>query len=330
MPRAGIVYAALLALTAGCHVPPPAAPVWVNIPDSATVAAVADTLQAHGIVESARKFERYARRGNRHLGIKPGMYTFRPRTPVGKIMIALRKGGEPVRRFVVRERVTIAELARDFEALFGIQPEDIAAAAADPGLRERAGARAATIEGYLYPTAYWLYEDVTAIEALRQMADTFNARWRPEWDARLDSLGLSRDEIVTLASIIAGEMPYGDERFQVSSVYHNRLNRGMRLQADPTVVYALGQRRRLTFADYRIPSEYNTYTFHGLPPGPIGQPSAESIEAALYPAETPYLYFVGGWDGRHVFSRSYREHLASIRRVRSGNGRLVSGPRTTP
>jgi UPF0755 protein len=113
-------------------------------------------------------------------------------------------------------------------------------------------------------------------------------------------------------------MPLGDERFQVASMYHNRLARGMRLQADPTVVYALGERRRLTFADYRIRSAYNTYTIKGLPPGPIAQPSTESLEAALYPADTDFLYMVAGPGGSHEFSHTYREHLRTIREIRGG------------
>jgi UPF0755 protein len=159
------------------------------------------------------------------------------------------------------------------------------------------------------------------------MVDTFAVRWNPGWTARLDSLGLSRDEIVTLASIIAGEMPHPEDVLHVSSVYHNRLARGMRLQADPTVVYALGQRRRLTFDDYRVASDYNTYAVAGLPPGPIGQPSVMSLEAAQYPLGSDYLYLVGRWNGRHQFSRTYREHLRTIAQVRREDRRRGSSSR---
>jgi UPF0755 protein len=123
---------------------------------------------------------------------------------------------------------------------------------------------------------------------------------------------------VTLASIIAGEVRYEPDRAYVSSVYHNRLERGMRLQADPTVVYALGRRRRLYERDYQTPSPYNTYLIDGLPPGPIGSPSRASIEAALYPARTRFLYFVARPDGQHVFSLTYAEHLRTIREIRGG------------
>jgi len=134
--------------------------------------------------------------------------------------------------------------------------------------------------------------------------------------ARLDTLGLSRHELVTLASIIQGEGGDAGELALISSVYHNRLAQGLRLQADPTVVYARGARNRLYNKHYGFHSPYNTYQVTGLPPGPIGQPSVASIVAALYPAETDFLYFVATRDGHHAFSRSYREHLATIRTVR--------------
>ena len=122
---------------------------------------------------------------------------------------------------------------------------------------------------------------------------------------------------MTLASIIEAEVRYPDDRPFVSSVYHNRLDRHMRLQADPTVIYALGKRRRLWEKDYLTPSRYNTYLIDGLPPGPIGEPAEPSLEAALYPVPTAFLYFVARGDGKHIFSRTLEEHEATIRRIRT-------------
>jgi UPF0755 protein len=289
--------------------------VWVTIPAGAPVEVVAESLEVNGIVTSARRFARLARFGRRHLGIKPGIYPLRRGTSQGQVLAALLRGCPPVRRVVIRERMTLQEVAREFAAL-GMTEDEVLAAARDSALRERVGARGETIEGYIYPTTYHVRLDATPLEALGEMADTFAARWLPRWDARLDTLGLTRDDAVTLASIIAGEMPLPAERFRVASVYHNRLARGMRLQADPTVVYALGERRRLTYDDYRIASDYNTYAISALPPGPIGQPSTESLEAALYPETTDFLYLVARWDGSHEFSRTYSEHLDTIRRLR--------------
>ncbi|UCF41505.1 MAG: endolytic transglycosylase MltG, partial [Gemmatimonadota bacterium] len=141
----------------------------------------------------------------------------------------------------------------------------------------------------------------------------------PHWTLRLDQLGMTRHEIVTLASIIEGEAPHEADRPYVSSVYHNRLERGMRLQADPTVIYALGGWRRLSRDDLAVQSPYNTYRVNGLPPGPINQPSTASIVAALYPAPSEYLYFVADASGRHYFTHTYRQHLSMIRQIRNGD-----------
>ena len=130
---------------------------------------------------------------------------------------------------------------------------------------------------------------------------------------------------MTLASIIEGEGPAKEDLLEISSVYHNRLNRGMRLQADPSVVFALGRRRRLLNRDYATDSPFNTYRVFGLPPSPIGNPSSSSIEAALYPDSTDFLYFVAQPDGRHRFSTSYEEHLRAIGEIRKKEGE--PGPR---
>jgi UPF0755 protein len=306
-----------IAAALACAVPAPPDAVWVTIPPGASLEAVADSLAAHDIVSSAESFVRFARMGRRDRGIKPGVYPFRPRTAMGRVLVLLRKGRPPVQRVPVVEGSMLSEVAQLVRQRLGIPAESLLAAARDSGLRARVGARAETVEGYLYPTTYYVPVAATPREVLRQMVDTFETRWDPRWNARLDSLGLSRDEAVTLASIIEGEVIHDADRPLVASVYHNRLTRGMRLQADPTVVYALGRRRRLFEGDYAVSSAYNTYRVGGLPPGPINQPCAASLVAALYPAESDYLYLVARRDGRHEFSRTYREHLATIRRVRS-------------
>ena len=306
--------AALLAL--GCLGPPRAEPVWVEIPADSPVAEVAEVLAERGIVASAAEFERVARIGNRHRSIKPGIYPLRPSMHVGQVLALLRRGRRPAAKVVVGERMTLVEVAAEVERALGIEAHVFLAATRDSTLRARVGARGESVEGYLYPTTYYVDLKAKPLAVLRQMVDTFATRWNPLWGSQLRALGISRDEAVTLASIIAGEMPHPEDLSRVAAVYHNRLMLGMRLQADPTVIYALGERRRLTYRDYRVASEYNTYTIRGLPPGPIGQASATSLEAALYPVDHDYLFFVGRWDGRHEFSRTYREHLRTIARVR--------------
>jgi UPF0755 protein len=198
------------------------------------------------------------------------------------------------------------------------------AAAQDRAAASRAlGFPARSFEGFLRPETYSLRHGTTAAELVRVMAEGFLAAWRPEWDARLDTLRWTRAQLVTFASIVEGEARADDERETIAGVYHNRLRIGMALQADPTVQYAIflatGKRKpRLFTRDYQFRSPYNTYLHPGLPPGPVNSPSRRSLEASLYPARVPYLYFVAGPDGRHVFSRTYEEHLRAIARVRRG------------
>ncbi|UCF41165.1 MAG: endolytic transglycosylase MltG [Gemmatimonadota bacterium] len=292
----------------------------LTIPRGATLAAVAETLETRGLVRSANLFAFYARMSGRRRAIQAGTYDV-PAGATNRELLALFSTGRPaLRRLVVPEGLFLTEVAAAVEQQLGIPSEALLAAARDSALRSRLAVPAPTLEGYLYPSTYLVRTDAGAAAVVRQMVGEFELVWREGWDARLDTLDMTRHELVTLASIIEGEVRYAPDRPYVSSVYHNRLRRGMRLQADPTVAYALGQRRRLFERDYQVRSPYNTYVIDGLPPGPIGAPSVESLEAALYPARTDFLFFVARDDGQHVFSRTYAEHLRAIREVRRGNG----------
>jgi UPF0755 protein len=237
----------------------------------------------------------------------------------------LVNGREATDLLSLPEGLMLSEVAEQLQLQLGIDPDSFSAAVRDSALLADVGAPAETLEGYLYPSTYYVLARATARDIAAQMVAEFQAQWRPEWDTQLIELGMTKHEIVILASIIEGEVRDRSESRLVSSVYHNRLRRGMRLQADPTVIYALGERRRLFERDYSVRSPYNTYRIAGLPPGPINQPSATSIAAALSPAETDYLYFVADSNGRHIFTRTYQEHLAAIRRIRnSGSQRSAN------
>ena len=156
---------------------------------------------------------------------------------------------------------------------------------------------------------------------VQSKSKTFREDWDPSWESAAAAQGLDRMAIVILASIIEGEAQADSERSLIAAVYRNRLRLGMPLQADATVHYALqlatGHRKtRLFEKDYDFPSPYNTYLHRGLPPGPVGAPSRKSLEAVIDPAPVPYLYYVAGPDGRHLFSRTYAEHLRAVARVR--------------
>jgi peptidoglycan lytic transglycosylase G len=278
--------------------------VTVTVPPGATLGAAVDSLEAHGVVEHTTLFTWYARLRGLGSSLKSGEYRFHRDQSWGRIVRALKTGRGVEVRFVVPEGLMVKEIAELAQSQLRIPRDSFLAAAR-------------LHEGFLYPTTYIVPARIKARDLVELMLATFEDHWAPHWDAQLAVLGMTRREIVTLASIIEGEVRYAPDRRYVSGVYHNRLRRRMALQADPTVIYALGRRRRLWERDYRIRSPYNTYLYAGLPPGPVGQPSRESIEAALDPASVPYLYFVAQADGKHVFSRTYAEHLAAIRRIRT-------------
>jgi UPF0755 protein len=301
-----------------CGAPPPTGePVQITIPRGSTLRAVTDTLQAYGVIDSPRWFRTLALLLRRDRAIQAGVYDLHRHRPAHEILDILVSGAAASQRLVVPEGLMLTEVADEIERQLGIPAESVRAAARDPALLARLGSDVPTLEGYLYPSTYFVRLPADARAVVTQMVQEFEDRWRPEWAARLDTIGYTRHQVVTLASIVEGEVRHDRDRRYVASVYVNRLRSGWRLQADPTVIYALGKRRRLFERDYLYPSRYNTYLIDGLPPGPIGQPSAASIEATLYPAATDFYFLVAQADGQHVFSRSLAEHRAAVTRIRT-------------
>ena len=308
--------AALTIFVLACGSEPSTEIVRVTIPPGATVTTAAESLATRGIIGSTTSFKLLARLKQKDRSIQAGVYDLPLNLSASDAIDRLVRGQTALDRVVIPEGLMLTELARTVETQLGIPADSMHAAAHSQRLLTAVRARGETLEGYLYPTTYFVRVGVTASELIDHMVSEFQAHWEPSWTDRLDELQMTRDEIVTLASIIEGEARHPEDMGYVSSVYHNRLNRGMRLQADPTVIYALGRRRRLFSRDYEISSPYNTYLIDGLPPHPIGQASSAAMEAALFPQQSDFIFFVAGLDGRHVFSRTYSEHLAAIRRIR--------------
>jgi UPF0755 protein len=168
--------------------------------------------------------------------------------------------------------------------------------------------------GRLIPNTYEMYSTITPEQFLDRMMLEFDAAVIQPYALRANELNLTIDQITTLASIIEWEVRHVDEKPRVSGLYWNRLNRRMLLQADPTVVYAIGDRRRLLFSDYRVNHPYNTYRVRGLPPGPLNNPRLTSIQAALFPEEHNYLFMVATPEGYHSFTTNYQDHLKESRK----------------
>jgi UPF0755 protein len=296
-----------------------------TIPRGATLRAVAESLHTRGFIESPGLFRFYATISGRGRAVQAGTYDVPRGAPPRRLLDILVSGRPALRRLAIPEGLTLVEIAHSIERQLDLPADSVLAAARDDSIRAALAVPAPTLEGYLYPSTYYVRADATATDVVRQMAGEFEQRWKHRWDAVAAQRGMTRHDVVTLASIIEGEVRHDVDRRYVASVYVNRLERGMRLQADPTVIYALGARRRLYERDYRTPSDYNTYLIDGLPPGPIGSPTEESIEAALHPARTSFFYFVARPDGLHVFSRTYAEHLRTIAEIRR-SGRPATEP----
>jgi len=291
----------------------------VIIPRGSTYYQALDSLESRGVVKNRDWFSLYARMRGLPSNLKSGIYTFDKDESWSTVINTLKTGRGLEVRFTVTEGMMGFEVAERARSWLGVSRDSFTAAMRDTSLERELGIRPspAGVEGYMYPTTYVVPMRMRARELMKLMTHEFIARWQPEWDARLADLHMTRHEIVTLASIIEAEVRYRPDRPYVSAVYHNRLKRGMALQADPTIIYAQGRRlRRVWEKHLQIRSPYNTYLNPGLPPGPITQPSDSSIIAALYPAPIGYLFFVAQPDGKHIFSATYNDHLAAIRRVR--------------
>lgn len=311
----------VLLAAAGCGPPAGTPGERVTIPPGATTRSVADSLAAHGIIRSPLWFRAMARLGGFERRVQSGTYELARGTGARASLRALVSGRAVLTRVTVPEGSTLLDIGAAVEAALRIPRASFLAAARDTTLLREFGVPAASFEGFLQPETYLFAAGVTAETVVRTMAGQFQADWDPAWNAAMAAQGLDRLAVVTLASIVEGEARVPDDRPLVAAVYRNRMRLGMPLQADPTVQYAIqlatGARKpRLFERDYDFPSPWNTYLHAGLPPGPVGAPGRESIAAALAPAPVPFLYFVAGPDQRHVFTRSYGEHLRAIRRIR--------------
>lgn len=294
--------------------------VLVLIPRGATFRAAAESLAVHGVIRSPRLFSLYASWEGRDRTIRYGTYRLARGASWDDILSALESGRELVNRVVIPEGWTLWDIVPALAESLGVPEDSVLAAVRDTAVLRRMGVprTVGDLEGYLFPETYDFPRGLSAQQAVAIMLERFERAWLDRWDARAEELGMTRHEVVTLASIIEKEVRKGEERPIVSAVYHNRLRIRMALQADPTIQYALKRRRpgRVMYRDLNVQSPYNTYRRPGLPPGPVGAPGAASLKAALYPADVPYKFFVAHPDGHHEFRNTYAEHLKAIQFVR--------------
>lgn len=292
----------------------------VKIPPGADFAAVTDSLEARGLLSSRTTFQFVGWLSGWRHQIKTGHYTFEAGASNYRLLDVLRRGLQtPIRVTIppgTRPEVVAAVAARDM----AFTADSFRAALRDTALAAALDTDTTHLFGYMMPETYFFYWQTPAHDVVRRIKEHFDDFYADHLAAGADSLDLAKSDIVTLASIIEWETGLVDEKPRIAGVYLNRIDRGMPLQADPTVQYAVmareGQKRRLLFRDYDIDHPYNTYNYRGLPPGPLTNPSPSSLRAVVNAENHPYYYFVATGNGGHTFSRTLREHVRAANEYR--------------
>ena len=295
-------------------------PVRFTVPRGSGMSAVADTLEARGVIGSPGVFKLYARSKGAGARLQPGVYEVRRGAAFDLILRKLTTGDVVKTRLVIPEGWELRRIAPRLATATGLPADSILSRLMDPAQAQKYGVPGPTLEGYLYPATYVFPMGASLDVILRELTGQYKRAWTPQMRQRAQALGMSEREVVTLASIVEKEAKVWDERPTIARVYHNRLERGMRLEADPTVQYALGEHQRRLLRRHiqqTADDPYNTYRNRGLPPGPIASPSRGAIEATLNPAEHEFLFFVARANGTHVFTRTYAEHLREVARYRA-------------
>lgn len=284
--------------------------VTIDIPYGASPRQVARILERDRVVLSEEGFYALARLTGWSDQLRAGVYRFEGRASCLSVLRRLRTGHGVLKRVTIPEGARSWEIAAILKRTVGVDSARFMALVHNDSVAHSFGVDAAGLEGYLYPDTYLFSPRVSPEKVIEAMVHRF-------WQVVDDSIpklareqGLTLHQVITLASLVEGEAKLDSERALISAVYHNRLRKGMLLQACPTVQYVIGgKRRRLLLADLEIDSPYNTYRHRGLPPGPVNNPGLRSITAALHPARVDYLYFVSNGKDGHYFSRTLAEHL---------------------
>lgn len=300
-------------------IPQPVQEVVVEIDEGEPAALIADKLVNHGVIRSKWPFIIYARLRRIDNELSWGKYLFSGRLSTRDVVHILMEGRVVLRRVTIPEGSMIDDTARVLVRRGFGEYQTYIELCNDPDFAEElTGFPVRTLEGFLYPETYNFAEEASEEFIIRFLVRTFFNRTSALYIP--DDFKYTFYEMVTLASIIEKEARYNDEKPLIASVFLNRLDIGKRLQADPTVAYALSQkgieRTRIFYVDLEVDSPYNTYRREGLPPTPICSPSITSMQAVLEPAESDFFYFFADRQGRHIFSKTYREHLNKLRVLR--------------
>lgn len=294
--------------------------VEVVVPRGAPPAQVARLLREAGVIRSVLLFRLQAVMVDGSGRLQAGEYRFESPMSTGAVLKRILDGDVILHRVTFPEGLTGAEIIDRLASAGLAGLEELEEAFSDPSLLEDLDAEAWDLEGYLFPETYHFARPTPARQIFRAMVERFRQEFDEGLRSRGAEMGMTVREAVIMASLIEKETSLEEERGMISAVFHNRLRRGMPLQCDPTVIYALQMEGKyrgfLTRGDLKHDSPYNTYVNPGLPPGPIASPGSASLQAAVRPDDVSHLYFVADGSGGHTFSRTLDEHLRAVQRYR--------------
>jgi UPF0755 protein len=290
----------------------------VRIDSGMPVSTIGRKLQEQGVITSAEYFTRYYRLFFANKKLKAGEYFFDGPLTMRQIIEKLEQGKAILYKVTVKEGLWIGETASIFEEAGLFPAAEFITACRDSSLVRDIDPDADDLEGYLFPETYMVRKDISAREMAALMVRRFRENFSNAFIWRARDIGFNERQVVILASLIEKETANRDERFLVSSVFHNRLRKHMLLDCDSTIVYALKKSGiydgDIRWNDLKSTSPYNTRKHRGLPPGPIASPGYASLEAALYPENTEYLFFVAKGGGSHFFSKTLAEHNRAVKK----------------
>ncbi|MCD8390570.1 MAG: endolytic transglycosylase MltG [Firmicutes bacterium] len=288
----------------------------VEIYEGEGISEAAEQLKESGIIKYPFMFKIQAKLGGYAANLQPGSADITDGMSYEEILALLTTPNRSATKIVIPEGYEVRQIAEtlceagiaDWDRFYEALNDEY-----DYRFLENLPERENRLEGYLFPATYEIPEGMSEHDIINLMLSAFDNQFKDEYYDRAEELGMTVDQIITLASIIERETDSEAERAKVAGVFYNRLTSDMKLQSCATVQYILGERKPvLAISDTQIDSPYNTYMYSGLPIGPIANPGLACIEAALYPEETDAYYFVQGSDGQHIFSTTYEEHLAAM------------------
>ena len=293
------------------------------IQQGATFNSVVDNLYNEGIISSKSNLKIAAFLFGVEKNIKAGHYDIPDGISYIDLLDLFNEGAPKEQLLVtIQEGIWQKDLGEVLEDKLGISKKSVLKLSKDKKFIKSLGSTAKNLEGYLLPETYYFYKGSSAKDVLRKLYKASDNIFRKlDTQKRMKELKMNKKEVLTLASIIDGESNKVNEFKRISGVYHNRLNKRWKLQADPTVQYLIRQRRKkvnkVYYKDLEIDSKYNTYKYYGLPPTPINNPGKDAILAALYPEEHDLFFFVADGTGGHKFAKTSREHQNNVNRYRA-------------